>query len=98
MSQDNKFGYALIRGGKVVATERTLACAQHWVDAEIIPLCPVQQRDDLLTAMDSILAELNEGLNCSLTNIRKIAQSSIDSVTPAIIFYPAGSLGEEIVP
>jgi hypothetical protein len=71
------------------------------------------QRDDLLAALHAIVAELNQGLNCSQTTIRKITQEAIasveesavvkDSLTteisiPALVFYPAGSLGEEVQP
>lgn len=31
-------GYALYREGRQVGTERTLACANHWVEADIYPL------------------------------------------------------------
>ena len=31
-------GYALYREGRQVGIERTLACANHWVEAEIVPI------------------------------------------------------------
>ncbi len=45
-------GYALFRQGIHTGTERSLACAKHWVDADIVPLyaAPVRTKD--LTAQE----------------------------------------------
>ena len=32
-------GYAIFRDGKQVGIEKTMACAKHWVEAEIVPVC-----------------------------------------------------------
>ena len=46
---EEPWGYGIVRDGKQVGVERTMACALHWVDAEIVPLVPMQQRDELLS-------------------------------------------------
>lgn len=51
---ESKFGYAIVRDGKVVGVELTKACAMHWVEAEIIPLAPAKQRDELLSALEEL--------------------------------------------
>ena len=32
-------GYAIFRDGKQVGIEKSMACAKHWVEAEIVPVC-----------------------------------------------------------
>ena len=32
-------GYAIFRDGEHVGIEKTMACAKHWVEAEIMPVC-----------------------------------------------------------
>ena len=49
---ESKFCYAIVRDGKVVGVELTKACAMHWVEAEIIPLAPAKQLDELLSLIN----------------------------------------------
>ena len=41
----NILGYAIFRDGKQVGIEKTLACAKHWVESEIIPVCAAKDAE-----------------------------------------------------
>ena len=41
----NVLGYAIFRDGKQVGIEKTLACAKHWVEAEIVPVCAAEDAE-----------------------------------------------------
>lgn len=57
------WAYGIVRDGEQVGVERSLAVAKQWVDAEYIPLVPMQQRDELLAAAEAIEIDAEECLD-----------------------------------
>ena len=56
-------GYAIFREGRQVGFERTLAVANHWAEAEIVPLCRMSERDELLAALEKIATKCNHDMH-----------------------------------
>lgn len=57
------WAYGIVRDGKRIAVEYSEACAKHWVDAEIVPLSPMRERDELLAAVEAIEINSEECLD-----------------------------------
>lgn len=152
------WAFGLVRNGKVVGVELTMACARHWVADEIVPLAPMHELDQLQADLGDITSlgqRLALELECLLLDTKDLPtvskwwdsaidaifdwreytavvsrrgqpenQANIESCTkcttpdlcreygracdfglqlpetsvPALVFYPSGSLGEEVAP